>query len=128
MVSLQFHTQSCFNSLAGEKTPVTQTAHDGGSVTIDCKYPKAEESTIRYFCREDAIVHCTRLISSHASEHPEKERQRKSSLTDDKQQRVYNVTISTLTPGDAVIYWCTMEGFDHSSIACLTKIHQESEY
>lgn len=123
-VSLQFYTQSCFNSLAGDQTPVTQRAHDGGSVTIACKYPRAEGSNIRYFCRGDENLRCTHLKSSHPSKYS------KSSLTGDKQQGLYTVNISTPTPGDAGIYSCAMERFDNSSIACLTKIHLEtlSEY
>ncbi|XP_044046908.1 polymeric immunoglobulin receptor-like [Siniperca chuatsi] len=101
-----------------DNTPESQTAHHGGSVTISCKYPRAEESYIRHFCREDENFHCTNLISTYTSNYTKKGR---FSLTDNKQQGVYTVTISTLTLEDAGRYQCTMER--SNSRSCLTQIH-----
>lgn len=111
----------------GDNTPVSQTAHLGGSVTINCRYSRAEESYVRCLCREDENFHCKSLISAYTSDCTKKDR---FSLIDNKQQGVYTVTISTLTLADAGRYQCAMERFNNSSTACLTRIDLQilSEY
>ncbi|XP_038569949.1 uncharacterized protein LOC119899455 isoform X5 [Micropterus salmoides] len=106
-------------NIACDNTPVSQTAHLGGSVTINCRYSRAEESYVRCLCREDENFHCKSLISAYTSDCTKKDR---FSLIDNKQQGVYTVTISTLTLADAGRYQCAMERFNNSSTACLTRI------
>lgn len=125
--AFSFILKTCFNSLAGDNTLVTQTAHRGGSVTIDCKYPRAEESSIRRFCREDGNLNCINVISTYIAPQTKTHRY---SLTDDKNAGVYTVIISALTEEDAGRYRCAMERFNDSSTACLTEIQLDilSEY
>lgn len=110
-----------FDPLAGVNTPVNQMVNHGGSVTINCTYPIAEESIIiKSFCREDENFNCTNLISAYKANHTKRDR---FSLTDHKQQGVYTVTISTVTQDDAGRYQCAMERLNNRSIACLTEIN-----
>ncbi|KAF1394928.1 hypothetical protein PFLUV_G00006210 [Perca fluviatilis] len=102
-----------------DKPPVIQKARHGGSATINCQYPRTKDINVKHFCREDGNLNCTNLISTVNSNHTILGR---FSLTDDKQQGVYTVIISTLTQDDAGRYRCVMERAD-SSTACLTKIH-----
>ena len=108
-----------FISLAGETT-ITQAAFLKGSVTINCKYPVAEKNSYRLFCKKDGYLNCTNLISSDAANTT---KQNRFSLKDDKHNRVYNVTISSLTQKDAGNYWCAMARTDGSLTTCLTEIH-----
>ncbi|XP_044201631.1 polymeric immunoglobulin receptor-like isoform X1 [Thunnus albacares] len=101
-----------------DNTPVNQTAHVGGSVTINCNYSRAEESNVRYLCREDEKLNCRNMIETHSSNYTKRGR---FSLTDNKQQRVYTVTISGLTKADAGRYKCAME--NSSFITCSTEVH-----
>uniref|UniRef100_A0A3B4ZQT2 Immunoglobulin domain-containing protein n=1 Tax=Stegastes partitus TaxID=144197 RepID=A0A3B4ZQT2_9TELE len=103
-----------FIFLAGENTAVTFTAYRGGSVTVNCTYPRAEASSVKLFYRDT-----TSLISSFQSQHTKRDR---FSLTDDRQQGVYTVIISSLNESDAGKYWCAMEGVNDNSTTCLTEI------
>lgn len=102
--------------------PVNQMVNHGGSVTINCTYPIAEERIIiRSFCREDENFNCINLISAYNANHTKRDR---LSLIDDKQQQgVYTVTISTVTQDDAGRYQCAMEEVNNRSTACLTEIN-----
>ncbi|XP_008286766.1 uncharacterized protein LOC103362244 [Stegastes partitus] len=97
-----------------ENTAVTFTAYRGGSVTVNCTYPRAEASSVKLFYRDT-----TSLISSFQSQHTKRDR---FSLTDDRQQGVYTVIISSLNESDAGKYWCAMEGVNDNSTTCLTEI------
>eukprot|EP00064_Thunnus_orientalis_P011321 superscaffoldBa00001627_g11351 len=101
-----------------DNTPVNQTAHVGGSVTINCNYSRAEESNVRYLCKEDEKLNCRNMIETHSSNYTKRGR---FSLTDNKQQRVYTVTLSGLTKADAGRYKCAME--NSSFITCSTEVH-----
>ncbi|KAM7393926.1 hypothetical protein PAMP_020760 [Pampus punctatissimus] len=115
-VSLQFHAETYFNSLAGDDMPEEQTAHVGGSVTINCNYSRAKEHNIKYFCKYENL-NCSILIQMHNSNYTKLHR---FTLTDNKQQRVYTVTISNLTPADAGIYVCATESSINT--ACLNEV------
>ncbi|CAG5928915.1 unnamed protein product [Menidia menidia] len=106
-------------SIPGEAL-IERTASIGGSVTINCKYALEEESSTRYFCRNNRNISCEKVISSPAEKMTNEGR---LSLTDDKQKRAYSVTISTLTQEDDGIYWCAMvRGIDDPP-TCLSEIH-----
>ncbi|MEQ2317069.1 hypothetical protein AMECASPLE_039002 [Ameca splendens] len=106
-------------------TRVDQTAHVGESVSITCKYPQADKSSIRYFCRHAGNFTCTNIISA---QHYNYTKLPRFSLTDDKQQGAYTVLIFTLTQEDAGKYQCALK--THNSITCLQDVllHVLSEY
>ncbi|KAM4585580.1 uncharacterized protein PAE49_004795 isoform 2-T2 [Odontesthes bonariensis] len=102
------------------ETTITETAFLKGSVTINCKYPVAEETSVRLFCKKDGYLNCTNLISSYTANITKHDR---ISLKDDKHNRVYKVTIHFLTQKDAGNYWCAMRRTDGSLTTCLSEIH-----
>ncbi|XP_069385596.1 polymeric immunoglobulin receptor-like [Paralichthys olivaceus] len=100
--------------------PVWQTAFLGGSVNINCSYPRAEGSTIKYFQRENESSDCTTLISMHVSPKTMKDR---FSLTDHKEQGVYTVNIAMLRQEDTGRYRCVQSTVYDNVKICLTQIH-----
>ncbi|XP_026215454.1 polymeric immunoglobulin receptor-like [Anabas testudineus] len=107
------HANKCDN-----KT-VNQTAYIGGSVTINCTFPRTKGSTIKWFCREDEKFHCTELISTQTANYTKRER---FSLKYNKHQGVFIVTISALTQADAGRYQCAVKSSDDSN-HCRTEMH-----
>ncbi|CAJ1053177.1 CMRF35-like molecule 8 isoform X2 [Xyrichtys novacula] len=108
----------CASGNKGDNTPLNLTAYQGGLVTIHCKYPKAEGSSIQRFCKEDVKLDCLELISTHNAPITEKERY---SLTYDKQHGVFNVTISQVALEDAGRYRCEVQ--KDSTTVYLTEIN-----
>ncbi|KAM4604403.1 polymeric immunoglobulin receptor-like [Polymixia lowei] len=100
------------------KTSVSKVAYLGGSVTIDCKYPKGEENNVRYFCKK-GLFDCKHLISTRTATYTKKDRF--SLLNPVNEERIYKVNISGLTEEDAGTYWCAMKTTD-GSISQLTDV------
>ncbi|KAL1005431.1 hypothetical protein UPYG_G00059060 [Umbra pygmaea] len=90
------------------KKSVTQTGYLGRDVNIICNYPEDYKNSIKYFCKERSdFKTCSFLISAH---HDSATRAAgKFSLTDNRTERRYTVTISNLTEDDAGTYWCGLE-------------------
>ncbi|KAM7418841.1 hypothetical protein PAMA_016119 [Pampus argenteus] len=93
-----------------------QTAHVGGSVTINCNYSRAEEHNIKYFCKYENL-NCRILIQMRNLNYTKLHR---FTLTDNRQQRVYTLTISNLTPADAGIYMCATQSLINTT--CLSEV------
>nr|XP_046263247.1 CMRF35-like molecule 8 isoform X2 [Scatophagus argus] len=102
--------------------PVNKTVKNGDSVAISCLYATAGEGMMKHFCKEKENFNCTSLVSTYTANYTIRER---FTLTDNVQQRYFNVTISTLSHTDAGRYRCAMEGYNNNnnSIPCLTEIH-----
>ncbi|AWP06010.1 Hypothetical protein SMAX5B_007422 [Scophthalmus maximus] len=100
--------------------PVWQTAHLGGSVTINCTYPREEEGPIKHFCRQNEDVQCKTLIEAHTSGYTKLSR---FSLKDHEEQGVYTVTMSMLTRDDAGRYRCALQTVKDNAMKYLTEIH-----
>ncbi|KAM9856954.1 CMRF35-like molecule 8 [Aulostomus maculatus] len=105
--------------VAGDKTPVNLEANVGGSVTIRCKYPTAEKGKTKHFCKEDNNSNCKNVVSIHLSNYTRLDR---FSLTDNKQQGLYNVTLSKLTREDSGRYRCSTLNATGSTM-CLLEVH-----
>ncbi|XP_054897447.1 uncharacterized protein LOC129367172 [Poeciliopsis prolifica] len=97
--------------------PVGQTAYTGDSVSFTCKYPQADQNSIRLFCRRDGNFSCTNRISAQLSNYT---KLATSSLSDDKQDELYKVTIPMVTHQDSGKYWCALKEDDF--IACLQEV------
>ncbi|XP_061568781.1 uncharacterized protein LOC133422445 [Cololabis saira] len=100
--------------------PLNQTAYVKSSVTINCTYPKEEESMVKLFCRRDENFNCDNIISAYNSDIAKKAR---VSLKVDKHGGVYTVVISPLTQEDAGIYWCALKTPNSGSVTCLNELH-----
>uniref|UniRef100_A0A3Q3FV74 Ig-like domain-containing protein n=1 Tax=Labrus bergylta TaxID=56723 RepID=A0A3Q3FV74_9LABR len=100
-------------------SPVKLTAHPGRSVTIQCKFSRADTINARHFCREveKSDSDCTDLISAKTAEVTRKDRY---SLTHYKLTGVYTVVISDLTLEDDGRYRCEVQRAEDN--VCLTMI------
>ncbi|XP_041642034.1 uncharacterized protein LOC121508954 [Cheilinus undulatus] len=102
-----------------KNAPLQLTAYHGGSVSISCKYSRAERDGIRSFCRNNKSNHCINLISTNKAELARKD---KYSLKDNKTREEYNVTLSELTSEDTGRYRCAVERSEGNTTTCLTEI------
>ncbi|XP_067258970.1 protein CD300H-like isoform X2 [Chanodichthys erythropterus] len=85
--------------------PVTVTGHRGERVEIRCSYESGYESNSKYFCKGECIIGIKNIMVKSGS--PAKDE--RFSLTDDKKNRVFTVTITDLRTEDEGLYWCAVE-------------------
>uniref|UniRef100_A0A8D3DI03 Immunoglobulin domain-containing protein n=1 Tax=Scophthalmus maximus TaxID=52904 RepID=A0A8D3DI03_SCOMX len=89
--------------------PVWQTAHLGGSVTINCTYPREEEGPIKYFCRQNEDgenpFNCSELI--HTEEGEIDATEGRLYIRDSKRSKYFYVNINNLRTSDSGTYWCS---------------------
>lgn len=126
-MSVKTFVSCSVNSLAGDNKPVNQTAYIESSVTISCSYPRTDINAIKLFCKEDENFDCKDLVSARTANLTKRDR---FLLKDNKHQRVFTVSISTLTQDDAGRYKCALKRLNNSSLQCYTEIHLSilSEY
>nr|XP_023693428.1 polymeric immunoglobulin receptor-like isoform X1 [Paramormyrops kingsleyae] len=80
------------------------SAPRGGSVTIPCYYDQNSKDKTKYLCRGYEWDSCTRIAQSDG------EQSRGTvSVSDDRDQMVFNVTIRDLQEEDFDYYWCAVE-------------------
>ncbi|XP_067258890.1 CMRF35-like molecule 5 isoform X3 [Chanodichthys erythropterus] len=103
--------------------PDTVTGHRGERVEIRCSYEPGYESNSKYLCKgECKYVPNKNIIVKSGS--PAKDE--RFSMTDDKKNRVFTVTITDLRTEDEGQYWCAVKRRgpdDYSEI--LLKIKQD---
>ncbi|XP_071061836.1 CMRF35-like molecule 5 [Pseudochaenichthys georgianus] len=75
----------------------------GGSITIPCLYESKYRNYVKYLCKGSTWNFCSSVIKTN------QQNSRKFSISDDKKQRVFNVTINDLTEEDTAYYWCAVE-------------------
>uniref|UniRef100_A0A3B3S5Q5 Ig-like domain-containing protein n=1 Tax=Paramormyrops kingsleyae TaxID=1676925 RepID=A0A3B3S5Q5_9TELE len=76
----------------------------GGSVTIPCFYEDSYKTHVKYWCKGSGWGSCTPIVRT---DFPEKNDE--VSIRDDRDQRVFIVTMNKLTDGDSGYYWCGVE-------------------
>ncbi|XP_069563528.1 polymeric immunoglobulin receptor-like [Brachyistius frenatus] len=76
----------------------------GGSITVPCLYDSQFTQHVKYLCKGYEWLLCTYTVVTNQS----RQRSGKFSISDDKYQRVFTVTIDGLTKEDAH-YWCVVE-------------------
>lgn len=94
--------------LSGAAKLIRVSGQEGREANISCLYPQGYESYEKYLCKndcsedEDVLIRSTETKKGRYSTH------------DDKEKRVFVVTISGLTSVDARQYWCglTRKGYD----------------
>ncbi|XP_072566630.1 polymeric immunoglobulin receptor-like isoform X3 [Paramormyrops kingsleyae] len=80
------------------------SAPRGGSVTIPCYYDQNDKDKTKYLCRGYEWDSCSRIAQSDG------EQSRGTvSVSDDRDQMVFNVTIRDLQEEDFDYYWCAVE-------------------
>ncbi|XP_043969695.1 CMRF35-like molecule 8 [Gambusia affinis] len=100
-----------------ESATVDKTSYTGDSVSFTFKYPQADKNSIRHFCSLDGNNSCSNIISVQFSSFAELA---KFSLSDDKQQGLYQVNISMVTQQDSGKYWCALKTDDFNT--CLQEV------
>ncbi|XP_048051261.1 CMRF35-like molecule 5 isoform X2 [Megalobrama amblycephala] len=85
--------------------PDTVTGHRGERVEIRCSYKPGYESNSKYFCKGECVIGSKNIMVKSGS--PAKDE--RFSLTDDKKNRVFTVTITDLRTADEGQYWCAVE-------------------
>lgn len=74
----------------------------GASISIPCRYDSRYISHVKYLCKGYYWSSCTYAVKTN------KPSSGKFSISDDKQQRIFTVTIKDLTDQDTD-YWCIVE-------------------
>ncbi|XP_067258889.1 CMRF35-like molecule 7 isoform X2 [Chanodichthys erythropterus] len=114
---------SCIHISVVVGAPDTVTGHRGERVEIRCSYEPGYESNSKYLCKgECKYVPNKNIIVKSGS--PAKDE--RFSMTDDKKNRVFTVTITDLRTEDEGQYWCAVKRRgpdDYSEI--LLKIKQD---
>uniref|UniRef100_A0A8C7K7B5 Polymeric immunoglobulin receptor-like n=1 Tax=Oncorhynchus kisutch TaxID=8019 RepID=A0A8C7K7B5_ONCKI len=76
----------------------------GGSITIPCLYDQRYRNNVKYWCRGYNWLSCSTVVRT---DHPKTSG--KTSISDDINQRVFTVTMTSLSPSDSDYYWCIVE-------------------
>ncbi|KAM9394803.1 polymeric immunoglobulin receptor-like [Salvelinus alpinus] len=76
----------------------------GGSITIPCLYDLRYRNSVKYWCRGSSILGCSTVVRT---DHPMTSG--KTSISDDINQRIFTVTMTSLSPSDSDYYWCIVE-------------------
>nr|XP_046213821.1 polymeric immunoglobulin receptor-like isoform X3 [Oncorhynchus gorbuscha] len=76
----------------------------GGSITIPCLYDLRYRNNVKYWCRGYYWFGCSTVVRT---DHPKTSG--KTSVSDDINQRVFTVTMTSLSPSDSDYYWCIVE-------------------
>ncbi|KAK1905774.1 CMRF35-like molecule 7 [Dissostichus eleginoides] len=76
----------------------------GGSITIPCLYESKYINNVKYLCKGFTWYSCSYKIKTNKPSSSGK-----FSISDDKKQRVFTVTINDLTEEDTGDYWCAVE-------------------
>ncbi|XP_042624001.1 CMRF35-like molecule 5 [Cyprinus carpio] len=105
------------------KEILTFTAHEGGTVEINCPYESRYEAHEKYLCRGE----CPRMIKDKVVESGSAARGERFSLTDNKTAHIFTVTISDLRTEDQGQYWCGVK-IGLGLLDDFTEIHLEIKH
>uniref|UniRef100_A0A672M569 Immunoglobulin V-set domain-containing protein n=1 Tax=Sinocyclocheilus grahami TaxID=75366 RepID=A0A672M569_SINGR len=107
---------------------LTFTAHERGTVEIQCSYKSTDEEHEKYLGRGK----CPRLKKDKVVESGSAAQDKRFSLTDDKTAHIFTVTITDLRTEDQDQYWCGVKRglgiFDDFTEIHLEIKHGKSEY
>uniref|UniRef100_A0A3Q1GYP3 Immunoglobulin domain-containing protein n=1 Tax=Anabas testudineus TaxID=64144 RepID=A0A3Q1GYP3_ANATE len=82
----------------------------GGSISIPCLYESEHTHHVKYLCDGYHWVTCSYTVKTDQAGSSQK-----FSISDDKDQRIFTVTINDLTDDDSH-YWCVVEIKDGSDV------------
>ncbi|XP_041647297.1 CMRF35-like molecule 2 [Cheilinus undulatus] len=77
------------------------TVKAGDSVSIPCLYEAKYKNHVKYLCK--GWYHCSSIVKTS------QQNSQRFSISDEKEQRVFTVTINNLTNEDMDDYWCAVE-------------------
>ena len=84
-----------------------QSAYEGETVNISCKFPQEYKKAPKYFCKESGGQRCEYNLSTQRNQMWVSDE--KLSLHDDREEGVLTVSISSFSTSDAGSYWCGVE-------------------
>ncbi|XP_048051305.1 CMRF35-like molecule 5 [Megalobrama amblycephala] len=96
---------SCIHITVVVGTPGPVTGHRGERFEIRCSYKSGYESNSKYFCKGKCTIGIKNIMIKSGS--PAKDK--RFSLTDDKTNKVFTVTITDLRTADEGQYWCAVK-------------------
>ncbi|XP_026206477.1 uncharacterized protein LOC113155939 isoform X2 [Anabas testudineus] len=112
-MSVHFSIALFFTGLTGlhSITTVSEVSvKAGGSISIPCLYDSKYTHHVKYLCRGHKWVTCSYTVKTD-----EAGSSQRFSISDDKDQRIFTVTINNLTDDDSH-YWCIVEIKDGSDV------------
>ncbi|KAK6492111.1 CMRF35-like molecule 3 [Huso huso] len=88
--------------------------YKGGSVSVQCHYDRYFITNVKYWCRGKVWHSCKVIQRSHEEQREED----KVSISDNRTQGVFTVTVRRLENKDADWYWCGIErvGIDEGTL------------
>ncbi|XP_041803191.1 uncharacterized protein LOC121613684 isoform X2 [Chelmon rostratus] len=75
----------------------------GGSISIPCLYGSQYRNHVKYLCKGYYFRHCSYVIKTN------QQSSGRFLISDDKNQRIFNVTMNDLRNADTDYYWCAVE-------------------
>ncbi|XP_041102537.1 CMRF35-like molecule 7 isoform X2 [Polyodon spathula] len=81
------------------------TGNEGGSVSFQCYYDRYYDTNVKYWCRGYVWSSCKEIQRSSEKHRDEN----KVSISDDRTQGIFTVTVRRLEKKDADWYWCGIE-------------------
>ncbi|XP_027132357.1 polymeric immunoglobulin receptor, partial [Larimichthys crocea] len=75
----------------------------GRSISIPCLYDPRYTNHVKYLCKGGTWNLCKLVVTT------DQESSGKYSISDDKNRRIFTVTINDLTSGDTGLWWCVVE-------------------
>ncbi|MGH0132841.1 UNVERIFIED_CONTAM: hypothetical protein FKN15_050889 [Acipenser sinensis] len=89
-------------------------SYEGGSVSVQCRYDRYFNTNVKYWCRGKVWSSCKVIQRSHEKQREED----KVSISDNRTQGVFTVTVRRLEKKDADWYWCGIErvGIDEGTL------------
>ncbi|XP_041722799.1 transmembrane domain-containing protein TMIGD3 isoform X2 [Coregonus clupeaformis] len=95
-------------SLTGGTQSVSTVSHvsvkQGGSITIPCLYGQIYRNHVKYWCGGSSWLGCSTVVRT---DHPKTSG--KTSISDDIKQRVFTVTLTSISPHGDYYFWCIVE-------------------
>ncbi|XP_043102427.1 CMRF35-like molecule 8 isoform X4 [Puntigrus tetrazona] len=101
-ILLKLHLLLLLTSVCETSEILTFTAHERGTAEIRCPYESGHEELQKYLCRGE----CLRVNKDKAVKSESEAKDKRFSLTDNKTDRIFTVTITDLRTEDQGKYWC----------------------
>ncbi|KAJ8247970.1 hypothetical protein COCON_G00234120, partial [Conger conger] len=88
---LSFLTGAYSVSVSG---PEKVISHTKGNVTVQCKYDKSYTDHVKYWCKVNKLLPCTKLVSTSEDTHS------RITIRDNKTEGAFYITMTDLTKDD----------------------------
>ncbi|XP_061113750.1 CMRF35-like molecule 5 isoform X2 [Conger conger] len=83
--------------------PEKVISHTKGNVTVQCKYDKSYTNSVKYWCKVNTLLPCSKLVSTSEDTHS------RITIRDNKTEGAFYITMTDLTKDDKGQYDCGIE-------------------